>query len=665
MLYKLTLKNIKKSFKDYAIYFFTLILGISIFYIFNSIESQTIMLEVSSNTRSIIKLMTNMLSAVSVFVSLILGFLIIYASRFLIKRRSKEFGIYLTLGMSKKKVSKILLLETIVIGLISLVIGLILGAGLSQIMSLLVANMFEADLTNYTFIFSSSAMIKTIIYFGIIYVIVMIFNVVSVSKCKLIDLIRNGKKTEQVKLKNPILSTIIFIFALIILAIAYYLVTGGIQILDNVSYIFIPITMGILGTFLLFWSLSGLLIRILTKMENFYYRGLNSFTIKQISSKVNTAVMSMTIICLMLFVTICVLSSALSLKNSFAYNLKNLVPMDIELYKTTNNDEISIKETLNNIGFNYDKYFKDILEIDIYVTNDITLKDTLGKYYQEVSKKYPLLAYYDAEMFVKLSDYNKVANAFNLDSIILNDNEYALIADYDSFVEIRNKALELNTNIHLLDKTYKPKYKKCMNGFIHMSSNHMNTGFFVVPDKALNDNIKEMNIILADYIGKTKEEKKEIELIINNLLNKENTNINFDTKIEIYEKSVGLGAMATFIGLYLGIVFLISSAALLALKELSESTDNKERYKILRSIGTDEKLINKSLFRQIGVFFAFPLIIAIIHSIFGIMFCNFILENLGNEKLLISIIITAIFLTLIYGCYFLITYYSSKRIIKE
>ena len=111
MITKLSLKNISKSFKDYAIYFFTLILGVAIFYVFNAIDSQTVMMDVSSSTREIIKLMTNMLSGVSVFVSFILGFLIIYASRFLIKRRNKEFGIYLILGMSKRKISLILFLE--------------------------------------------------------------------------------------------------------------------------------------------------------------------------------------------------------------------------------------------------------------------------------------------------------------------------------------------------------------------------------------------------------------------------------------------------------------------------------------------------------------------------------------------------------------------------
>lgn len=241
MLCKLSLKNIKKSMKDYAIYFFTLILGVAIFYVFNAIESQSVLLNVSESTHDMIKMMNNMLSGVSVFVSVILGFLIIYASRFLIKRRNKEFGIYLTLGMSKRKISMILFIETIMIGLVSLAVGLGVGVLLSQLMSLLVANMFEADMTNFTFIFSSAAMIKTFIYFGIMYLLVMIFNTVQVSKCKLIDLLHSAKKSEKVKIKNPIICIIVFLLASCILGYAYYKVTSGIETMQNMKEIFIII----------------------------------------------------------------------------------------------------------------------------------------------------------------------------------------------------------------------------------------------------------------------------------------------------------------------------------------------------------------------------------------------------------------------------------------
>ena len=296
MLCKLSLKNIKKSIKDYAIYFFTLILGISIFYVFNALDSQTVMMDVSSSTAELIDLMMTLVSSVSVFVSFILGFLIIYASRFLIKRRNKEFGIYLTLGMSKRKISLILFFETLFIGIISLGVGLALGVLLSQAMSLIVANMFEANLTKFAFVFSSSACLKTIIYFSIMYLLVMIFNTISVSKCKLIDLLNGAKKSEKIKLKNPYLCIIIFIISCLVLGKAYYMVTHDFLTLQEVADIIKPIIMGALSTFFIFWSLSGLILRIAMSIKKFYYKGLNSFTLREFSSKINTTVFSTTII---------------------------------------------------------------------------------------------------------------------------------------------------------------------------------------------------------------------------------------------------------------------------------------------------------------------------------------------------------------------------------
>lgn len=686
MLCKLSLKNIKKSIKDYAIYFFTLILGVAIFYVFNAIDSQTVMMDVTSSTREIIKLMTNMLSGVSVFVSFILGFLIIYASRFLIKRRNKEFGIYLTLGMSKRKIASVLFFETLFIGIISLFVGLCVGIVLSQLMSLLVANMFEANLTKFTFTFSSSACIKTLIYFGIMYFLVMIFNTVNVNRCKLIDLLHGSKKSEKVRLKNPLICTIIFIASSTVLGYAYYLVTGGIAELTEATQIFKPIIMGAISTFFLFWSLSGLILRIVMHMKKVYYHGLNTFVVRQISSKINTTVMSMTVICLMLFVTICVLSSSLSIKNSMTANLKTMAPVDVQFYKYLNLTEESVKnswrftdkmiedstiplrETLANLNFDVDAYLKDIVEFNLYGTEEIKIKDTLGTYYDELKTKYPLMDYENEETFIKLSDYNKLAKLFSLEEYTLNENEYILIADYKELVSIRSVALERNTTINLLGKNYSPKYKEVKDGFIFMNSTHANSGVFIIPDNAVNESLKVESILTANYKG-TEEEKEIIEnrIAIDMYEHSYNTktSLSATTKIALYEASIGLGAMVTFIGLYLGIIFLISSAAILALKELSESTDNKMRFAMLRKIGTDEAMLNKALFYQIAIFFLFPLVIAGIHSIFGIQFCNFLLATFGNDKLLPSIIMTAIFLGLIYGGYFLITYFVSKNIIKE
>ena len=681
MLFKLSIKNIARSMKDYTIYFFTLILGVAIFYIFNAIESQTVMMNVSSSTYEIIDLMNSMLSGVSVFVAFILGFLIIYANRFLMKRRNKEFGIYLTLGMSKRKISLILFFETLIVGCISLVVGLVLGTALSQVMSLLVANMFEAKMTEFEFVFSSSACIKTLIYFSVMYILVMIFNTYNVSRCKLIDLLNANKKSEKVKLKNPWLCVIVFIVSVSALGYAYWCVTGGVTDMQTADKILIPIALGAISTFFIFWSLSGLLLKLFMSMKNVYYKGLNSFTLRQFSSKINTTVFSMTIICLMLFFTICVLSGAISIRNSMTSNLKTLAPVDIQLDKTMDisadsgyspeiidDSKISVSETLDRLGFDTDKYFKDVIEFDLYASNDILIKNTLGSVYDELVKEFPYLYYDDAETFIKESDYNKLAKLYGLDPVYVDDDEYIIISDVDFWTDIRNRSLEKGTPITINEVSLTPKYNECVNGFVYMSSNHINTGIFVVPDNVLNNMPRESEILVANYKANTDEEKQEIENMIlatENSPYAQNTDIEASSKISLYESSIGLGAMITFIGLYLGIIFLIASAAILALKELSESTDNKERFRMLRKIGTDEKMLNKALFRQIGIFFLFPLIIAIIHSIFGIKFCLFILETFGKGELLKSIIMTAGIIVFVYGGYFIITYLCSKNIIKE
>lgn len=684
MLFKISLKNIRKSLKDYTVYFFTLILGVAIFYVFNAIDSQSVMLDVRANVMDIIKLMNDILSGVSVFVSCILGFLIIYASRFLIKRRNKEFGIYLTLGMSKRKISVILFFETLLIGIVSLVAGLVIGTILSQFMSVIVANMFDADMTKFKFIFSMKACVKTLIYFAIMYVLVMIFNTFSISRCKLIDLLNAGKKTEKVTMKNPVVCTIVFVIGVGILSYAYWMVTRGVKSINIINKIGIPIALGCVATFLIFWSVSGFMIRIFTSIKSVYYKGVNSFVLRQFCSKINTTVFSTTVICIMLFITISVLSAALSMKDSLSKDLDSMCPVDVQLakysydamseaYATSQNmnekdremledSKLSIIETLNNSGFDAQKYFKDVVEYNIYNTG-LTVKDTIGDINTD---DYQFMA--DTIMPVMtIGDYNSVARLYGNSTYELNDDEYIIVADYKNMVMIRNQALKKGITLSVNGKEYKPRYSECMDGFVQIGVQNMNDGILVVLDNAVKpQQVRNMGLS-ADYRADTKEERYFIETQLDNLMKNisfKKSFISWNSRIELAESSVGLGALVTFIALYLGIIFLISSAAILALRELSDSADNKERYGMLRKLGVDERMIDMALFKQIGIFFAFPLILALIHSVFGIKFINIILATMGMSSMAASIGLTLAFVAVIYGGYFLITYLCSRSIIR-
>lgn len=693
MLFKLSIKNMKKSFKDYAIYFLTLVLGVAIFYMFNSLDSQEAMLQVSNSTRDIIKLMISMLGYVSVFVAVVLGLLIVYANNFLINRRKKEFGIYMTLGMGKRQISKIIILETIFVGIISLIVGLVIGIFASQFMSVLVAKMFEADMSNFQFVFSKTACIKTCVYFAVMYIAVMFFNTMTVSRYKLINLLNATKKNEKVKIKNPIISIIVFIGASCLLGYAYWKVTGDVHLLITADKLLPPILMGIIGTILVFWSLSGFILRVVQSIKNIYLKGTNMFVLRQINSKINTTVISMSVICLMLFMTISILSSSLSLKNTMQRELVEMTPVDLNLYKTVNLPEsymkygkevktteaqradsrITIQETLKNNGLDM-TLLKDVIEIPIYATNDLTMGDFLKNKLQSIKLEFPMLAFETAEEIVKISDYNKIASLYGIEQYELKENEYIVLCDFDGIETIRDKVLADENILEIAGKEYKSKYNECKSGFIMMSTSHTNTGIILVPDSCnLTDDMKEKQFLVANFNANTDEEKQEIEeifrsndsVLIQNL-NENGLEIDGMTKISIIESSVGVATIVTFIAIYLGIIFLIASSAILALKQLTESSDNKQRYTILRKIGCDEKMINKSLFRQIAIFFGVPLILAIIHSVFGIQFAIELMSGLASkEDLLPSAVATIIIIGIIYGAYFMATYFGSKNIIKE
>ena len=696
LVLKLSIKNMTKSIKDYAIYFLTLVLGVAIFYMFNSLDSQQAMLEVSQSTRSIIELMIGMLGFVSVFVSVVLGLLIVYANNFLINRRKKEFGIYMTLGMGKRQISKIILLETILVGIISLGIGLVIGVFASQFMSILVAKLFEADMSEFHFVFSKDACIKTCIYFAVMYLAVMIFNTMTISRYKLINLLNATKKNEKVKMKNPFLAVLVFIFGSSILGYAYWKVTGDVGSMNTAEKILPPILMGIVGTVLIFWSLSGFIITVIQKMKNIYFKDTNMFVLRQINNKINTMVASMSVICLMLFMTISILSSSLALRNTMQRELVEMTPVDLNLYKTANLPESytrygikhttteaqredskhPIKETLKNNGLDMN-VLKDIVEIEIYTDNNLTWKTFFGDKYSEIKEMFPGLQYDKAEELIKVSDYNKMAKLYGINEYELNEDEYIVLCDFDSQTELRNKVLAKgNYPLTIAGKEYKSKYNKCQEGYVMMSTSHTNIGIILVPDSCpLTEEMKEMYLLSANYNATTDEEKEEIEKIFagngesSNLITSLDANgIELDgfTKISLREASVGIATIVVFIAIYLGIIFLIASAAILALKQLTDSSDNKQRYTILRKIGCDEKMINKALFRQIGIFFGMPLILAIIHSIFGIQFAITLMSGLASrDDLLPSIIGTVIIIGIIYGSYFLATYFGGKNIIKE
>ena len=660
MLFSLSVTNFRKSIRDYSIYFFTMILGVAVFYIFNAIETQTAMMEVSQTKAAIIDSMNGIMSGVSIFVSLVLGYLIVYASRFMLKKRKREFGIYLTLGMGRIRLAAMLWLETIWMGLISLAVGLLAGMGISQLMSLIVSNLFQADVSRYEFVISGQAVGKSILYFLLIYLVVMIFNTLSVSRARLAEFITAGRKKEKNFLKKPLLSGLVFLLAVVMLGTAYYNVTANQQAMTTETDVLTQVLLGIFGTFLVFWSLSGFLMTAAGKFRRLYYRRLNSFVVGELSNKLNSTVMACSVICLLLFMTICLLFSAIARKEYKDQEAVKLAPVSISMSKEMT-DSKSIFDIMEVRGISMED-FQGLVSVYTYHLDEVTNYTLIGESYGEE---------YDnrkAEV-MKVGDYNRAARVYHMPEYELKENEYLIVADQEGAVYIRNRGLADDREITIKGKSYHAKENTCQDGYLQMSYQPQNSGILLVPDSVkLGEEEQYKNYVMGDYRDKSKEFAQEMDQNFAQILNPEQSTygkIQVTTQSAIYDDSIGTSAMYIFLGLYLGICFLISGSAVLALKILSDSADSREKYQILQQLGCEEKEIRRALRRQNGLLFLLPLLLSAVHAIFGIQVCRTMLSIYGSKGSGAALAVTMALTGAIYGGYFLLSHKCSVKIVKE
>lgn len=667
MIGKLAFRNIRKSMSDYAVYFVTLIIGISVFYVFNAISDQKVLLNILKSDYDIIHLLKNMLSVASVIVSVVLAFLVVYASNFLMKRRKREFGVYLLLGMGKKKIAGILMAETVIIGMISLAVGLGLGIVLSQGMSLFVAKLFQADMTEFTFECSGAAVLKTILYFLIIYALVLLLDVFVVGKSRLIRLLNASGRNEKNTAKNPWVCLVVFAVAAVMLGHAYWMVTAKATEIATETQLLAQIAKGIISTFLIFWSVSGLLIFLAKMRKKSYFRGVNAFTTKEISSRINTNVFAGGIICLLLFITICVFATSFSINKSVNDNMKKLIPVDVNFIKVMQiSEEMPGSTDASPVSAEFAKrkvdtaMFKNVTEVQLYYDSESEVPFEQQNVYTDCK-------------VMKLSDYNKVAGAYGFGSLSLGEDEYAIVANYSSDyaytgVQSYEKELSAGRTVKLNGKEYRPVSEKCIDAFVEIAQNPVNMGFTVVPDSAVPDGTLKPYLwyYIADYNKEYRKSISEIEKKVDSdKFGKKlkEADIQIASKTEIHRRSIGLVAMIVFLGLYLGVIFLIASAALLSLKELSQAADNSEKYEILKKVGVDNRMLRRSLLRQNGIFFGMPLALALIHSVFGMQVSMEIVGVFGLSGLGPGIALASVVILVIYLIYFVITYQCSRRIV--
>lgn len=676
MYFKIALNNVRKSFKDYSIYFLTLTLGVCIFYAFNSIGDQKAFLELGKRQAEYINILQRLISGISVFISCVLGGLILYANNFLVKKRKKELGIYMALGMGKNKISKILTYETALVGIISLVVGLGVGIIVSQGISAFASKLFEVSLSNYKFLLSTDAILKTVLYFGIIFILVMIFNTFVISKYKLIDMLTAAKKNEDIKIKNPILTAIIFFISLGLLGVAYKLV---IKVgLDPTNSMFLgSIVLGVLGTLLLFFSLAGFVLYVLQRNKNVYLKGLNIFVLRQMNSKINTNFLSMTVICLMLFLTISTLATGLSFKNALEKGLENTTPFDASAtYYIDEDSKIkTAEESIKELGFKFNPEDK-IVSYNEYKLEKTNLESLLNKNAEGKNKKEIVEAMtYKGTNAISISSYNDIRALSGEKSLSLANNEVLISSNLGEVENTLKNILKNNEKIEIDGK----EYKIANNALIGegkvikeaFESTGMTNNFFtlIVPDNIVS-NLKPIANKININFPKNSNEEERVQKLFNEYRDgvvdsSKYGFVNGYTKARIYEDNNGMTNIVLFIGIYLGVIFLISSTAVLALQQLSEASDSIDRYKSLRRIGVSQKMINKSIFTQVSIYFGLPLAVALVHSVVAIKVVNGFLTMFNRPDIGVSSLVTALIMVIVYGGYFYATYTGYKSTVKN
>ncbi|WP_415313629.1 ABC transporter permease [Clostridium perfringens] len=657
MYFKLAFKNIKKSYKNYVIYFLTLIFGICIFYTFNSIESQSVMMELNEQKQSAFMMAEQLIGYFSVFIAFVLGFLIVYANNYLIKRRKKEFGIYMTLGMENGSLSKMIFLETLFIGAISLGIGVVLGIMLSQALSVLTAYMFQVDLTKFQFVFSTLGFKRTVLCFSIIYLVVLIFNFISVRKIKLIDLLTASKRNEKPTIKNLWVSVILFLVSVGILGIAYYKVIHDGIAFASFNALGLPILLGCIGTFIFFYSLTGFFLKVIQGNKKFYLRDLNMFVMKQISSKINTTFVSLSFICLMLFLAICTFSGGLGINRAINADLKDLTKFDVTFWSNSGENIESLLKEKNIDISNIAKEDSNMVMYD----SEVKYSDFLSKEGMTAMKNYFPVANDNDTLVIGENGYNNTLKLLGKEPVNLKENQYLAVGNIDEMKKWVNESLESGKKINISGKTLEPANKKYENINLYNFTMKGDILILVVKDFLL-EGLKPVSSRFNMMLKDNSNTKEELENVRDKLVESQVYSI---TKKEIYDNAAGLGATMAYLGIYLGLIFIITSAVVLAIQQLTESTDNVERYRLLKEIGVDQKMINKAIFTQVGVYFMLPLSLAIVHSIVGLKISSTIVGVFGNASIIPNIIITAIIFVIIYGGYFLATYLGAKKNINE
>lgn len=727
MLCKLAWGNVRRAGRDYLVYLLTLTLGVTIFYAFNTISMQVDIAGIDE--KGLAQVMGSMLGDLTYFLAGVMAFLMVYANNFIMKRRKKEFGLYQVLGMGRGRVATIMTLETVIVSVVAFVAGIVLGVGLSQLMTFFTASLFKTQIANFHFFFSVHAFNLTLACMLVMFVLTLLLNLRAVRRTKLIELMGAERRNESIKTRNPWIAIAIFAVGAVLVGVAYYrllrdgfpLTATDSKLQEAMNQFGITTAMVTVGTFALFWGLSGMLIKLLQSLRGVYWRGLNMFTVRQLAAKVNTVCFSMGVIAMLLFLAITSVTCGMSIANVMNENLERYNPVDVsqtyvyytpdtlDYYKgykgyvnpseadrmvladTTvdlypawhgkgksagNNDETGKKVNIADVAGEH-------VQIDSYLSYPFGGSDpsvTPSEMCKIMGEKLPkAFGGSNADtmgLFVTpASQYNKLRQMMGEEPVSIGRDQYLLTCDMGGELgDLYTKYMAGGHTLTLGGHELKPATDKSDKDTAAIANSAMgsNPGTVVVADELLSQlNLQPYSSsLLVNYkqgMDTTEADESIKYTLLDNLLvdGKEPGSWGiFITRSEMYAQAAQMNGMISYLAIYIGFVLVVACAAILSIQQLSNVADGSRSYRVLAQIGCDDRQIRHSVMAQQAVFFLFPLAVGLAHSFVALKVIIELVSIFGDMSIGGTVGLTCAIFLAAYGGYFLVTYLMSTGMVQ-
>ena len=698
MYLKLALSNVAKSVKDFAVYFITLVIGVSVFYAFNSVEEQSLVLDMSEAQGAAMDILNMLIPMVSTLIAIVLAFLVIYASRFLARRRNKEFAMYQLLGMTRGQIVSITAAETLIVGAASLIAGIVVGIGISQLLLMLTASMFEVEVPGFTFFISGAAVLRTVAVFAAIFAITILVTSRRVAMTPLIDLMKDGSRNEEIRLRSLPLSFVLFIVACALIGFSYELLIEN-GLMPSPKF-FAATVLVCVGTVLFFYSLSGFLLKLLQMIKPLYFRGLNMFAVRQIAARANSGFVSMSVICMTLFFAMTSVCGGIGICTALQDSLDKTTAYDASV--STYWVEESGGMTEDAIGADENPSMAFAIEHDRSMAEGLAAcTDSVGApAFNEMVEESAQLDYrfgnltfgdldavaprplisYSGEAVVApgytqqplpviaLSQANAALELAGKDPITLADGRAMITGDNDITLGFLRDVCASEPVITLFGHELKVEPEPLVTT-LETSGTPMQVGAIIVADDVIPEDAAWYRSVLnVRYDNGNKDAEAEFSTFASRLQASDNPDtwpINlYTTRQETLDASVSLSTAVSYLAIYIGLILVVACAAILAIQQLTAASDNRNRYELLSKIGASRAMIDGALFKQIAVAFLFPLVLGIAHTACAMVCVIDIVQVFGSVDIgAVSIIAAACFVA-VYGLYFLVTYLTARSFIK-